>query len=388
MAGQSAFSLCPVCLERIPAIHVTEGDTVYLAKECGKHGSFRTAIWKGATNLAAWCLNSEKSEENPACPESCGLCDSHLRKTCCAILNVTERCNLRCNYCFEGELSGHEPTLDYIKSSLCDMASKGITFVHLSGGEPTVRDDIPEIAAYAVSLGFEYIQSNTNGLRLADDESYAGKLADAGISAIFLQFDGTSDKVFLALRGRPLFSKKCRAIENCGKAFLGVVLVPTIVPHLNGKEIGSIVRFGTEHIPFVKGIHFQPVTYVGRFPSAQENLSRITLPEILSALEEQTDGRVRAEQFSPRACDHPMCGFHGEFVYGHDGLKPLSRTRSRKDAATQGFYKRCGSREKEPEFRTLPLDAESQRLFRCRFIARHFLEKRTDERILNQRYGI
>ena len=90
-----------------------------------------------------------------------------------------------------------------------------------------MRDDIPEIAAYAVGLGFEYIQLNTNGLRLAEDESYARELVRAGVSTVFLQFDGTNDRVFSALRGRPLFAEKCRAIQNCGKAFLGVVLVPT-----------------------------------------------------------------------------------------------------------------------------------------------------------------
>jgi 7,8-dihydro-6-hydroxymethylpterin dimethyltransferase len=328
VAGQSAFSLCPVCLERIPAAYMTEGDTVYLTKECDRHGGFRTAVWKGAPSMAAWCANSEESGDDPACLVQSDLCDDHPGKTCCAILNVTEQCNLTCNYCFEGNLSGDEPSLDHIKSSLRDVASKGITFVHLSGGEPTVRDDVPEIAAYAVGLGFEYVQLNTNGLRLAKDGSYARELADAGISTVFLQFDGTNDEVFSTLRGTPLFSKKCLAIENCGRAFLGVVLVPTIVPGVNDREIGNIVRFGIGHVPFVKGVHFQPVTYVGRFPAGPDNLPRITLPEILVAMEEQTNGQVRAEQFSPSSCDHPMCGFHAEFVRVGDGLDPLFRNRS------------------------------------------------------------
>jgi uncharacterized radical SAM superfamily Fe-S cluster-containing enzyme len=321
------FSLCPVCLKRIPARYIAEGDSVYLAKRCDEHGSFRTVVWKGPLDMSVWCANSQEGEDNPSCPELCGLCEGHIRSTCCAILNVTERCNLKCSYCFEGDLSTDEPALDYIKSSLRDMASKGITFVHLSGGEPTVRDDIPEIARYAVSLGFEYVQLNTNGIRLGQDESYARELADAGVSTVFLQFDGTSDEVYSALRGRRLFGEKCQAIENCGKAFLGVVLVPTIVPGVNELEIGNIVRFGVERIPLVKGIHFQPVTYVGRFPAEVCELPRMTLPEILSVMEEQTNGQVRTEQFSPSSCDHPLCGFHGEFIYGEDGLKPLLRAR-------------------------------------------------------------
>jgi uncharacterized radical SAM superfamily Fe-S cluster-containing enzyme len=216
------------------------------------------------------------------------------------------------------------------------MASKGVTFVHLSGGEPTLRDDVGEIAAYARGLGFEYIQLNTNGLRLAEGGDYARELADAGVSAVFLQFDGTDDEVFSTLRGRPLFEKKCRAIENCGAALLGVVLVPTIVPGVNDKKIGNILRFGVEHIPFVRGIHFQPVTYVGRFPADPDGLPRITLPEVIAAMEEQTGGQVRADQFSPSSCDHPMCGFHGEFVYAEGALKPLFRTRPKERCCGSG----------------------------------------------------
>lgn len=328
MGGRSTVSLCPVCLKRIPAAYTAEGDTVYLTKECDRHGRFQTAVWKGSLEMATWCLDAREGEGNPSCPEMCGLCDDHLRSTCCAILNVTERCNLACGYCFEGDLTGNEPTLDAVKQNLEDMASKGITFVHLSGGEPTVRNDVPEIAAYAASLGFEYIQLNTNGLRLAQEEPYARELADAGVSTVFLQFDGTNDGVYSALRGRPLFSTKCEVIQNCGKAFLGVVLVPVIVPGVNEQEIGNILRFGVAHIPAVRGVHFQPVTYVGRFPAPHGDLPRITLPEILIAMEEQTGGLVSAGQFSPSSCDHPLCGFHGEFICGEGGLTPLRRTRS------------------------------------------------------------
>lgn len=331
MVVQNTTSLCPICLKRLSAVYKQEGRTVYLVKECSEHGQFSTVVWRGSPERTTWCEFASEGDENEHCPELCGLCQFHLRKTCCAILNVSNKCNLKCNYCFAGDLSFHDPSLDYIKHCLQDLASKGITFVHLSGGEPTLREDIPEIVEYAVSLGFEYIQLNTNGIRLAQEGNYAQKIADAGVSVVFLQFDGVDDSVYSEMRGKPLFYEKCRAIEQCDKAHLGVILVPTIVPGINDQKIGDIVKFGISKAPSVKGIHFQPVTYVGRFPYSPNNSSRITLPEVLLAIEKQTDKLIKAEQFSPSCCDHPMCGFHAEFIYEEGSIKPFFRTHMNKN---------------------------------------------------------
>jgi uncharacterized radical SAM superfamily Fe-S cluster-containing enzyme len=91
------------------------------------------------------------------------------------------------------------------------MARTGGCNLQLSGGEPTVRDDLPEIVKLARRAGFGFVQLNTNGLRLAEDPALAGKLADAGLSSIFLQFDGVRDEVFRSLRGRELLE----ALASC-----------------------------------------------------------------------------------------------------------------------------------------------------------------------------
>jgi uncharacterized radical SAM superfamily Fe-S cluster-containing enzyme len=78
--------------------------------------------------------------------------------------------------------------------------------VQLSGGEPTVRDDLPLLVSAAKEAGCSHVQLNTNGLRLAEDEEYVRTLADAGLSFVFLQFDGTDDAFYRALRGRDLLA--------------------------------------------------------------------------------------------------------------------------------------------------------------------------------------
>jgi hypothetical protein len=98
-----------------------------------------------------------------------------------------------------------------------------------------------------------------------------------------------------------------------------------VVPGINDQEIGEIVLFAKRHIPVVKGVHFQPVSYFGRFPKAPEDSSRITIPEVLRAMEEQTEGEIRVDAFLPRRRHDSHCGFSGFFFLDQDGqLKPTT----------------------------------------------------------------
>jgi uncharacterized radical SAM superfamily Fe-S cluster-containing enzyme len=322
-------SLCPVCLKRISARHVREYDNVYLEKTCEEHGSFRAVIWRGEKRfpMERWRGPFPVIPEGAElpCVSGCGLCQEHTQETCCILVEVTNRCNLNCGYCFAGDSIEDEPPIETVKKWLSDLADTGRTFVQFSGGEPTLRDDLPEIVAHAKQRGFRYLQLNTNGLRLAEDIEYVKKLADAGLSFVFLQFDGKNNKIYRALRGFSLFDIKRNAIESCAKHNLGVSLVCTVVPGVNDESIGELVKFGVSLSPAVRGVHFQPVSYFGRHPALPGDEMRITLPELILKIQRQTQGEISADCFSPSNCDHPMCGFHGDFVVMPDGLRPLSK---------------------------------------------------------------
>jgi uncharacterized radical SAM superfamily Fe-S cluster-containing enzyme len=206
------------------------------------------------------------------------------------------------------------------------FAAAGPVNLQLSGGEPCVRDDLPEIAARARDIGFTFVQVNSNGLRLARDAAFAPRLRDAGVTTVFLQFDGTRDDIHERLRGRPLAAHKLAAIEACGAAGLGVVLVPVVVPGVNADHLGEILRFAVANQPTVRGVHFQPVSYFGRYPTPPTDEDRITLPEIMAGLEEQTAGLVRVGDFQPAGAENALCSFNGMFVTMPDGrLHPLTR---------------------------------------------------------------
>jgi uncharacterized radical SAM superfamily Fe-S cluster-containing enzyme len=268
------------------------------------------------------------------------------------LLEVTSRCDLGCPVCFaaSGGRAEPDPSLEEIEGWYrLLLESTGGCNVQLSGGEPALRDDVPQIIAMGRELGFSFIQLNTNGLRIASQPGYAGELREAGLSTVFLQFDGLEDDVYRAIRGRPLFELKEAAIAACAAAGLGVVLVPTLVPGVNVDSIGAIIAYAMGHLPHVRGVHFQPISYFGRYPRVPEDADRYTLPELMRDIETQTGGRILATSLQASGCGHPLCSFSGDYVLMEDGsvrsLNGPDRARS-----CCGDGDRSGAAEKQRSF--------------------------------------
>jgi uncharacterized radical SAM superfamily Fe-S cluster-containing enzyme len=285
-------------------------------------------MWRGYVDWNDWTRGAECSGDwNEDCPDACGLCSYHLRGTCCVLFEVTSRCDLaECAYCFAGgSRGGSDLSLGELTAQMKSFVKPGETFIQLSGGEPSVREDLPDIVRAAVDLGCAYVQLNTNGLRLALDEKFAADLAEAGLSFVFMQFDGIDDAIYRRLRGRDMFAMKMRAIENCAKYKIGVTLVPTLVRGVNTDAIGGIARFAASLSPTVRGVHFQPVCFMGRHLNANYSDERFTLDELVFELRRQARDVIGDAVILPSACDHPLCGFHSDFVALEDGsLYPVS----------------------------------------------------------------
>lgn len=364
---RQTYSVCPVCLRRLPAAHVVRGGNTYLEKTCPEHGFFSAVIWRGKRDIEKWRgdLPALLPGENENCPQSCGLCSEHRQGTCCVLLEVTKRCNLNCAFCFASGGKGEDIPLVTLKKHLAALTVPGQTLVQLSGGEPAVRDDLPQIVKAAKEAGCRYVQLNTNGIRLAEDLNFVEELAEAGLSFVFMQFDGTSDEVYKALRGRSLLAIKERAIENCNRFNLGVTLVPTIVPKVNTEEIGKILYYAVSKAPAVRGVHFQPVSYFGRAPSPPENCGRFTLDELLEAIEVQAGELVGRDTLRPSSCDHPLCGFHGDYI-AMQGARLHALRKVKKEGAKQAtaeenreFVGRKWQRPPQEEKESLKKDRDS-----------------------------
>ena len=321
-------SVCPVCLRNLPASLIREECSgILMEKECPEHGFFRVPVWKDLVDFDRWTLGSDALTPSLGlnCPQNCGLCAEHESGTCCVLLEVTSRCNLRCRFCFaDGGTDGGDPSPDTLKHEIREIVRLcGEPLLQLSGGEPTLRDDLPDLVRFAKEAGCSYVQVNTNGIRLAREPEYVRRLAEAGLDIVFLQFDGTEDRIYEQLRGATLLETKLSAIRICSAAGLGVTLVPTVVKGVNNRNLGDLVRLAVSLAPGVRGIHFQPVSWFGRIPDIPEDADRYTLDQLMADLSDQAG--IPIESFMPSRCDHPLCGFHADFLINPDSsLRPLS----------------------------------------------------------------
>ena len=330
-------SLCPVCLKKIPARYERIDGKAYMLKSCAEHGDFSVLFWRDADMYERWMkqgvhapAKDRGKPEKRGCPYDCGLCDEHKSGTCTSILEITYRCNMNCAVCFaDANAEQFEPDIDRIRDMYAAaLKSNPFCSVQLSGGEPTVREDLPEIIRLGKAMGVVHLQVNTNGIKLANVPGYAQKLKDAGCDLIYLQFDGLDDAIYREIRTRDMLDIKLRAIENCEKAGLAILLVPVVIPGVNLHRIGEIVEFAKKHIPTIRGIHFQPVSYFGRCELPEPEM-RLTIPRILREIERQMEGLMKPEDFAGGGAESAYCSFHASYQLQDDGsVKALPRRRS------------------------------------------------------------
>lgn len=322
-------SLCPVCMKKLPAVYEREGRSVYMRKSCPEHGESRILFWRDGDMYESWMaqgIHAPKTSRGiPAekgCPYDCGLCNEHHSGTCTTVMEITSRCNMHCPICFaEAGGIGSDLGIDVIKK-MYSTALKANRFcsVQLSGGEPTVRDDLPEIVALGKQMGVYHLQINTNGIRIAKDRDYLRALKSAGADLIYLQFDGVSDDIYMKTRGRSMMDVKRMALENSRAVGIGVVLVPVVAPEINLDRLYETVRFAAKYIPTVRGVHFQPLSYFGRYPGqAPADDERCGLCDVIHALEDQSGGRISRSHFVPRKQFDPHCDFSATYFLDEKG---------------------------------------------------------------------
>jgi uncharacterized radical SAM superfamily Fe-S cluster-containing enzyme len=209
---KTVSSICPVCLSVIPAHIFQEGSEIFMEKRCEDHGEFRDLYWSDASLYKKfnkyWSTGQGIGNSLPSqkgCPFDCGICSNHLTGTLLANIDLTNRCNMSCPICF-ADAGGrvYEPTMDQIRAMMQVLRSEepvSCPAVQFSGGEPTVRDDLPEIVAMAKRMGFSQIQLATNGLRLAASLDLCRSLERSGLNTVYLQFDGVTPEPYQAVRG-------------------------------------------------------------------------------------------------------------------------------------------------------------------------------------------
>ena len=202
------------------------------------------------------------------------------------VWNVTRRCNLKCVHCYAhatGEAAQDELSTEEGKVLLDDLAQFGCPVVLFSGGEPLVRQDLVELADYAVKLGMRAVIS-TNGTLIT--RSVAQALKDVGLSYVGISLDGmkkVNDK-FRGVKGS--FDRAMAGIKHCQEAGIKVGLRFTI-NRMNADEIPAIFDLLEErNIPRVCFYH---LVYAGRGSDLiEEDLSPEETREVVDLIIDRT----------------------------------------------------------------------------------------------------
>ena len=312
-------SSCPSCKRIIDAEIVEEKGRIYLKKTCPVHGAMKNLLWgdaKSYTEIEKYAMPATKGVHE-SCPMSCTTCSAHKSVPLGFVIDVTNRCDLKCPICFANAGAAgyvYEPDMGQIEKMLrMGLESGGEKNLEISGGEPLVRKDLPEIIRLAKKLGFKVIIITTNGLKIAREPGLAMKLKRAGATAIYLQFDGLTDDVYERIRGKRLLDKKLQVIRECRNAGLPVFLVPTVVKGINDAQLGDIIQFAVKNSDVVAGINFHTVTFTGRHDNISVEENRITLPDIAQRIREQTDGRVTFQDFYPMSYPNYLMEFYSKY---------------------------------------------------------------------------
>lgn len=311
-----AVTICAVCFRKTEGKIVFQDDKVFLLKRCPEHGTERVLVADDVDYYRRCREVFIKQPEMPlryntpvkwGCPYDCGLCTDHEQHSCLSLIEVTDSCNLRCPVCYAG--SGPE-RLQHRSLALIEKMFDAVVsneghpdVVQISGGEPTLHPDFFEILELAKARPIRHLMVNTNGIRIAQDEEFVQRMAEAMPDIeVYLQFDSFERDALLELRGADLRMVREGALERLNKHNLSTTLVVTLKKGLNDGEIGKIIDFALRQ-PCVRGVTFQPIQDAGRLEKFDPATDRLTLTEVRRKILEQTSV-FRAEDVIPVPC-HP-----------------------------------------------------------------------------------
>lgn len=287
---------------------------VMLIKSCPDHGEYEDLYWSDfeqwkrarAYSTVGDGLENPRTETVKGCPFDCGICPNHKSQTILAIIDVTNNCNLKCPICFANATAAgysYQPTLDQVKVMIDNLASNkpvSVKALQLSGGEPTLRDDLPEIVSYAHEAGIHHVEVNTNGIRIANDSAYLQRLISTDVSSFYLQFDGVTPEPYKTTRGLDLLPTKMKALQNLRAAgHDSAILVVTLVKGINDNQVGQIIDFAAQNHDTIRCVNVQPVSVTGRIDRNKLAEYRITIPDFTRLVEEQTAGQIKQSDFFP-----------------------------------------------------------------------------------------
>lgn len=259
----------------------------------------------------------------------------------------TRRCNLTCSHCFVEVIDADEQAPEELSTAqgkqLIDILVESEVYqLAFAGGEPLVRPDFFELAAYARGRGLT-IQVSTNGLLLPGG---AARLIEVGFKCVQVSVDGVTAEANAVLRGKDSFDPALSTIRDCVRAGLPVVLAYT-VHQANKGSIADLVAFAErERVSIVK---LQPVSRPFTYRGTHRQ-GTLAPSEARAAIEEAerrfASSSIRlcvtssAEMYSRRVQDR-HCGFENAVIFpsGTVGTCDQDEALVVRNSFTKGFLR-------------------------------------------------
>ena len=158
-------------------------------------------------------------------------------------------CNNNCRFCYAADKRQEfKPmTTSRAKKTLREGTERGSKFVDFLGGEPTIREDLPELIQYAKGLGFEQISITTNG-RMLSDRDYCRHLIDSGLNSAVFSLHGHNAELHDYLTNvKGAFGQLVQGFKNFRKLKpKGWICTNTVMLKQNLKHLPSIAALSAE----------------------------------------------------------------------------------------------------------------------------------------------
>lgn len=314
---KATTSVCPECLEPIPAHVITRDGKVYFHKYCPTHGESEALV----SEDVEYYLNayhfarpgsvplkfSTAIKRN--CPKDCGLCPAHQQHTCLPIVEITDFCNLDCPICIADNRNRHHMSVEdfsHIVDYLVEHEGS-LETITFSGGEPTLHPKFFELVDAAKRPEIGRVSVVTNGTVIAKSREFCEKLKAKNVYAV-LQMDAFSDEAFIQLRGEALMEQKKQALANLEEFEIPTQIVFVAARGVNEHQIGDAVKLLLAK-KNILSLMIQPFAATGarggNFPF--DPMNRCTIPGIIKDLAEQSAGLLQTSDFIPLPCSHPHC---------------------------------------------------------------------------------
>jgi uncharacterized radical SAM superfamily Fe-S cluster-containing enzyme len=344
---KTTVSLCPSCLEPVPAIVFERGHRVIVAKRCPAHGTseavlendrrfyslsnkdrhgrrfddsrvfhipdFQSELLSG--DGSACCAPGESCDTTPGA--SLGEhTDQLANRTCTVLVEVTDACNLACKVCYSESAGERYLPFELFQAHVRELvAKKGrIDSLQITGGESTLHPRFWELVDFAVKEpGIKKVYVPTNGLRLAKAEERARFAPYADKIVVLLQFDALSREANQEMRGAEPAELRRRIVADLDRLGVPMQLTMTLARRVNEHEVGDVLDVALAH-RMVKLVAMQPATWSGRYELGVDPMDRLTLSDVAHAILERARLRVRREDFVPIPCSHPNCGWLTVFL--------------------------------------------------------------------------